>query len=980
MNHFEIECGTLRADKGIITKLPYQVDDADVLLFDLQEKITIAVTSKGTADIVNVLDSIEMILHTKYTLDRKLATSLATYLFHIVTSLEEEYTTSLRSTAAPLLRRLIKHDKHESDPLIKFDWKPIAKLINHYLFPSKDKQHLEIELDNIKELLARLHCITVTFGVGADRAIWFTFPLEPIHAREQYAKSMSALTYLLPCTDAELVTRLLIPLISDASSSFWAYRTTEYDLCRLTILARIARKHPRVISHDLILMCMDTLKDKLHLPRLDTTSVCPGSGSFGLAGSAQHERSCKILTEYQRGKHYGAKFCAYMLNGDDCDMVSVLHSFLEPLNSLCHPTNVGKWSSEIAEFLRSLCGYVSKRCAKSADYTPPKGFVPLCWKLLQNLMLSHQLVTRRAASTALQYLSSFSTLFVPEILQSLNESFGTMTSPLRTTALIGALSSCTRSLACPEYTPQVLDFLELLVTSINPTDYLRTFEVLVFYANTSFFVALCNLEDSPRLLDISLLFIDRILEAIRQLPPVEEEATLNLETGLSHLLSLSTHSFFEHLSGDTLLVLLKRAIVFLSEETHYDARYAVREVIKSLRGRHATLSMQVLLPFFVDSIPSLLEHVNRESSDTSIPRLLYLLDILCYLVKEVAGSAIVPHADALLSLLLRVMDTDQKAAVELASKTVNNLLVSLIDYTPSEALPLNPDGTVPKRVAELHISWNAAGRDEIQAFETCISRLVESNVQALSKGVKTNTLQVTKVMLNTLNHASSMVNPRFKLSALEFALPFDHLYSRLSSLLLSHCQVVREENVEMQNLYIDCLGLLLLKSVGFDSKHYELMCSDAKTFKALLGRYPKDKQYPRALMVQLTLNLQQTRHKFALYLENASRSADPVLEELFRFATGPYLKLQETALDYLLDSHIKGQRISQLTLTKICDTLTTPNVSKDTFKGCFNLLTAGITQLVIPNVSCLPRLCRTIEYLYLNPNTSTVHAIMPNHS
>ena len=157
------------------------------------------------------------------------------------------------------------------------------------------------------------------------------------------------------------------------------------------------------------------------------------------------------------------------------------------------------------------------------------------------------------------------------------------------------MSSCTRSLACPEYTPQVLDFLELLVSSINPTDYLRTFEVLMFYTNTSFFIALFNLESSSRLLDISLMFLDRIFEAIRQLPPVDEKVTLNLETGLSHLISLSTHSFFEHLQEDTLLVLLKKAIVFLTEETHYDARYAVREVIKSLRGRHATSSMKLLL-------------------------------------------------------------------------------------------------------------------------------------------------------------------------------------------------------------------------------------------------------------------------------------------------------------------------------------------------------------------------------------------------
>ena len=430
MSHFEIEDGALKADKDIITRLPYQVDDADSLLSDLREKITIAMNSKGNIDISNALDSMEMILKTKYTLDRKLAVSLATYLFHIITSLEEEYTTNLRNTAAPLLRRLIKHEKHESEHCIKFDWKPVAKLIDHYLFPSKDKQRLEIELDNVKELLVKLRCITGTFGEDADLAIWFTFPLDPIHAREQYAKSLSALTYLLPLTNTELVTRILIPLIRDPSSSFWAYRTTEYDLCRLTILARIARKHPRAIPHDLILLCMDILKDKLHLPRLDTTSVCPGSGSFGVAGSTQHERSCKILTDFQKGKHYGAKFCAYMLNGDDCYMVSTLHSFFAPLNSLCHPTNVGRWSSEIADFLRSLCGYVSKRCAKSTDYTPPDEFVISCWKLLQNLMLSHQLVTRRVASTAIQYLSSFSTRFVPKILQSLSESFGTMTSPL----------------------------------------------------------------------------------------------------------------------------------------------------------------------------------------------------------------------------------------------------------------------------------------------------------------------------------------------------------------------------------------------------------------------------------------------------------------------------------------------------------------------------------------------------------------------
>ena len=71
------------------------------------------------------------------------------------------------------------------------------------------------------------------------------------------------------------------------------------------------------------------------------------------------------------------------------------------------------------------------------------------------------------------------------------------------------------------------------------------------------------------------------------------------------------------------------------------------------------------------------------------------------------------------------------------------------------------------------------------------------------------------------------------------------------------------------------------------------MCSDSKLFKALFGRYPRDKQYPRALMVQLTLNLQQTRQKFALYLDNASRKADPIFDELFKFATGPYLKPQE---------------------------------------------------------------------------------------
>ena len=100
-----------------------------------------------------------------------------------------------------------------------------------------------------------------------------------------------------------------------------------------------------------------------------------------------------------------------------------------------------------------------------------------------------------------------------------------------------------------------------------------------------------------------------------------------------------------------------------------------------------------------------------------------MLDILGHVLKEVNGSAILPHSDALFSLLLKVMDTDQKSAVELASKTANNLLISLIDYTPLDTLPLNPDGTTPKKFAELHISWYLAGRDEIQAFEICISEI-----------------------------------------------------------------------------------------------------------------------------------------------------------------------------------------------------------------------------------------------------------------
>lgn len=526
--------------------LPYQADDGPGLVEAALERLSEGLASLDVLVLYDAFDRLEVVLELKYILSEKLLVPLINALYLLVTNVDlVRVTAEPRQSAARILRKLLKQAKHAKLSL-HFGWRPLAAIIDHYLFPPHNHERLNSEQSHMQQVLILAGKMKRHFGVNADEEVWSEFQLTPLSDGEKYARSLAFLFLLLPIESKAFASTKILPSVADADSPFWAYRTQNYDSIRVCLLARIAKRFPELISGGTVGIVFDLFYDHIRFPLPADAKAGSGSGCLG-AGTAQ--KGSRMILESKKGRSYGAKFCAHMLSNQD--FLRYWEAFAKSIDSLCHPSNSGQWSGEIAVFLSQTVGLVSTLVHRKS-IAPERAFLENSWSILKNLMISKNPTAQLSASVAIKYLCSIDTFFVPELLQLTTDSVMNLNEPLRTKALIGTVSACIRSLSITPFVADIMCLLELLLPSIDPNDPIKTFDVLFFVINFATNVSFAALETQPDLLDaharmecICAIFAERLLNFVRHMPRINNAKEVkNQDSGAVQLLAVQTHSNF----------------------------------------------------------------------------------------------------------------------------------------------------------------------------------------------------------------------------------------------------------------------------------------------------------------------------------------------------------------------------------------------------------------------------------------------------
>lgn len=520
--------------------LPYRADDGLGLVRTAVERLSEGLASLDVLVLYDAFDRLEIVLELKYVFSEKLLLPLIDALYLLVINPDlVQVTAEPRQSAARILRRLLRQAKHARLSLC-FGWRPLAAIIDHYLFPPHNHERLGSEQSHLQQVLILAGKMKRHFGADADEEIWSEFQLTPVSDGESYARSLAFLLLLLPVESREFAATKVIPSVADTDSPFWAYRTQSYDSIRVCLLARVAKRFPDLISGKVVGIVFDMFYDHIRFPLPADAKAGSGSGCLA-AGKAQ--KGSRIIFESKKGKSYGAKFCAHMLSNQD--FLRCWGEFAKSIDSLCHPSNSGQWSGEIAVFLSQIVG-LAAMLAQRRSISPERSFLENSWSILKNLMISKGPTAQLSASVAIKYLCSIDTFFVPELLQLTTDSLMNLNEPLRTRALIGTVSGCIRSLSTTPFVADTICLLELLLPSIDPNDPVKTFDVLFFVINFATNVSFAAPEGQPDLLDayarmecICAVFVERLLNFVRHMPRIGDiKEVKNQDSGAAQLLAV----------------------------------------------------------------------------------------------------------------------------------------------------------------------------------------------------------------------------------------------------------------------------------------------------------------------------------------------------------------------------------------------------------------------------------------------------------
>ncbi|KAK9818405.1 hypothetical protein WJX72_012161 [[Myrmecia] bisecta] len=267
---------------------------------------------------------------------------------------------------AQILAKLLRHGRHRVG--VTIPWQPLYELLHDIYMKPLEMYAGPMIGEQARDALCKMvHRCRRFFPPGAAAEIWAEF--SPALQNSHKAQANEALGWLALFMPTHAAARL------DGNWSLWlgqwldlwqsVAHSSYWNLLWMKLVARLAK-------HD----TAGAIEWTPHLSRLYThvlwgfqVPVGTATASLPYVRGSSGIVTALFVSELTAEAKTSAKLIAYLL-GRDPAAFGQLQKLVDLLEQYYHPSNTGRWTASLSQFLQSFCKHFTKRL--TAENSPPK--------------------------------------------------------------------------------------------------------------------------------------------------------------------------------------------------------------------------------------------------------------------------------------------------------------------------------------------------------------------------------------------------------------------------------------------------------------------------------------------------------------------------------------------------------------------------------------------------------------------------------
>lgn len=426
------------------------------------------------------------------------------------------------------------------------------------------------------------------------------------------------------------------------------------------------------------------------------------------------------------------KFVAILLSLEISESESIVSSFLREMinaiQSFLHPSNTGKWTSYLCEFLVTLCKMLSflNIKPKSSQSISISSIVELLVPVIEWSIHSREPDATHSSLEALKYLSYLCpNQIIPSFLNRAIESFtNTMImEPHRIRTALGVFGSLSRQLVRSDVHLQTCGFdslmtiLTFVANNISLSDPLTTYASLSCLFKYFNWIYLDTCQDSisciseyeesfDRLSDDDsmgkfrtvsacfeewiILFLDRVLSILENLPkPIESASITDIDSSIAALLWITCEIVFAQLSPQLSKIVIDHVCRFATNNVLSNSLAYFGYLVDNCKGTHTSYAIEKFVPTFITAIETEislgsgtdpLEHSETTMNDA----LNWHLNNLSSSIKR-TGMHLIFCKDSLLGFCKIIFKIQSVKSHKLAMRVIKHSIFALTGYYPLDS-------------------------------------------------------------------------------------------------------------------------------------------------------------------------------------------------------------------------------------------------------------------------------------------------------
>lgn len=685
------------------------------------------------------------------------------------------------------------------------------------------------------------------------------------------------------------------------------------------------------------------------------------------------------------------------LRDGDC-LLDELSLFITSMDSFCHPSNGGSWSSELTDLFLNLVESMNKRLyRKNLGYTLPPltqatvdRFVKIIWPSMSKLVFSKNYICSLGAQAVAKGLANLSPTFVlNETLLMSEPTLSTLTEPHRTNACIGLLSSVSRKFLDPIAVPgglaTLISLFNAILPGIDPNDPFKTINSLSFTSGALAVTPIWDVsssllysEDCPENANAEatagfesfcILFIEQCLNYLRSLTKPSEGG----EDGCTAILINTLDLFFMQLSPAYSDIVLDKILIFAREEVDLSSAKATGYILgKAIMHSHR---YGLVLSWLLEQSKSLIErgygHEEHESDDVC-SRLICSLNMLyrCF-TYACAPQSPFDYAETFVQLFDVGRQCKQKTVAILLAKTAKAFVKALSGFYPrdwrsyqSSQVNLTDFGRL-YRVEDIAIDWRCPTEADFTSSLFLCDRFL--GIADKIEFHRTRLIFYRNILKGILSLRSNMMVFGQGLPEVET------LFSRCIDSCLD--LVASLQTVETKTLMIEILGIALTyRGIGRDS--YDDMHRTFGYLKSAFSYYKKDPLRPRFWYVkraflQHLCRLEKLGYREA---EMTPRYGD-IVRTLFEFSVSRFPEIHSESQSQLGRSAFMSAARTRQIISEWALRLADPSLDEDGLKALLGLRGSSMMTAICSDWQLLLNFLTWIVPLNNRPDIDSIPKI-----